>query len=67
MNNGSASFHLVATLGGIAVFSGVLLALTYEVTKPMIARNESEALETAVLEVVPGAVERENYRLDEQG
>lgn len=67
MSAGPSSFKLVATLGGIAVFSGVLLALTYEITKPMIARNESAALETAVFDVLPGAVKRENYRLDDEG
>ena len=67
MSAGTSSFKLVATLGGIAVFSGVLLALTYEITKPMIAKNESEALEAAVFEVLPGAVSRENFRLDDTG
>lgn len=67
MKNGASSFKLVSTLGGIAVFSGVLLALTYEVTKPMIAKNENAALEAAVFDVLPGAVARENYLLDESG
>lgn len=63
----ASGFRLIATLGGIAVFSGVLLAMTYEVSKPFIARNESEALEKAVFDVLPGAVSRVNYRLDEEG
>ncbi len=67
MSAGTSSSKLVITLGGIAVFSGVLLALTYEITKPMIAKNESEALEAAVFEVLPGAVARENFRLDDTG
>jgi electron transport complex protein RnfG len=67
MSAGASGLKLVATLGGISVFSGVLLALTYEITKPMIAKNESEALEAAVFEVLPGAVAREDYRLDDEG
>ena len=67
MSAGVSSFKLVSTLGGIAGFSGVLLALTYEITKPMIAKNENAALEAAVFQVLPGAVARENYRLDERG
>lgn len=63
----ASGIRLIATLGGIAVFSGALLALTYEVTKPFIARNESEALEKAVFDVLPGAVSRVNYRLDKEG
>ncbi|MDF3128084.1 RnfABCDGE type electron transport complex subunit G [Kiritimatiellaeota bacterium B1221] len=67
MSADHSSMKLVATLGGIAVFSGLLLSLTYEITKPMIAKNESEALEAAVFEVLPGAVTRENYLLDDVG
>ncbi|WFB34302.1 RnfABCDGE type electron transport complex subunit G [Kiritimatiellota bacterium B12222] len=67
MSASASSFKLVSTLGGIAIFSGILLALTYEITEPLIAQNESEALEAAVFEVLPGAVERENYLLDDQG
>lgn len=63
----ASGLRLIATLGGIAVFSGALLAMTYEFTKPFIARNESEALEEAVFDVLPGAVSRVNYRLDEEG
>ncbi|MEX2606920.1 MAG: RnfABCDGE type electron transport complex subunit G [Kiritimatiellia bacterium] len=63
----ASGVRLIVTLGGIAVFSGILLAMTYEFTKPYIARNESEALEAAVFDVLPGAVSRVNYRLDEQG
>jgi electron transport complex protein RnfG len=62
-----SGIRLIVTLGGIALFSGILLAMTYEFTKPYIARNESEALEAAVFDVLPGAVSRVNYRLDENG
>jgi electron transport complex protein RnfG len=63
----TSSIRLLATLGGIALFSGALLALTYEITKPMIAENEQAALEAAVVQVIPGAVAGQNLKLAEDG
>ncbi len=60
-------FRLVATLAGIALFSGVLLSLTYEGTKPIIARKEQAALQAAVMEVLPGAVSQRSYQRNETG
>lgn len=62
-----SSFRLLATLGGIALFSGALLAVTYEVTKPLIAENERTALEAAVVQVIPGAVTGQNLKLSDEG
>ncbi|MGA0333673.1 MAG: RnfABCDGE type electron transport complex subunit G [Kiritimatiellia bacterium] len=67
MSSETSSVRLVLSLGGIAVFSGVLLALTFELTKPVIARKEQLALEAAVFQVLPGAVRSENYQLDDAG
>jgi len=63
----ASPFRLVGTLMGIAVFSGLLLALTYEFTKPIIAANEREALETAVFRVLPGAESQTSYLLTADG
>lgn len=52
-------FRLVATLGGIAVLSGLLVVMTYQWTKPAIAHNQQVALERAVFSVLPGAVRSE--------
>ncbi|MCC5844060.1 MAG: RnfABCDGE type electron transport complex subunit G [Verrucomicrobia bacterium] len=52
-------FRLVATLGGIAILSGLLVVMTYQWTKPEIERNQREALERAVFSVLPGAVRSE--------
>ncbi len=52
-------FRLVATLGGIAILSGLLVVMTYQWTKPAIERNQREALERAVFSVLPGAVRSE--------
>lgn len=51
--------RLVATLGGIAILSGLLVVMTYQWTKPAIERNQREALERAVFSVLPGAVRSE--------
>ena len=63
-----SSFRLIATLGGIAILSGILVVLSYELTKPRIAENNRIALEKAVFTVLDGAVSKKNFQLDtEQG
>lgn len=64
MSQATSSFRLLATLGGIALCSGALLAMTYEWTKPRIAENERRSLEAAVVQVIPGAVSGENLKLE---
>ncbi len=60
-------FRLIATLGGIAMLSGLLVVMAYEVTAPHIARNRREALQAAVFEVLPGATVRSNFFIDASG
>jgi electron transport complex protein RnfG len=62
-----SSSRLIATLAGIAVMSGLLVALTAEVTKDAIMQNRKEALEKAVFTVLPEATTRKNFLLDEAG
>lgn len=59
-------FRLVATLGGIAIVSGLLVVMTYQWTKPAIERNQQVALERAVFSVLPGAVRSEPVAVGEQ-
>jgi electron transport complex protein RnfG len=61
------STRLVATLGLISVISGVLVAMTSQLTLPRIERNKREALEKAIFQVLPGATSRGNFRVDETG
>lgn len=42
-------------LVGVGLLCGVLIVGVYEITKPIIARNQAEALQRAVFDVVPGA------------
>ncbi len=59
--------RLVGTLGLIAMISGFLIVLVVEATREPIARNHRVALERAVFTVLPGAVSRANFLLDDDG
>jgi len=54
----SGSARMIVTMGGIGLICGILIVLTYQLTLPVINRNKAEALERAIFEVVPGAVEK---------
>ncbi len=51
------SVRLVASLGGAGLLSGLLLVAVYLFTKPYIERNQAEALEKAIYQVLPGTSE----------
>jgi len=55
------SIAMLRTLGLVAALSGFLVVLSYEVTKPMIAENQRQAIEKALFTVVPGAVARRDF------
>jgi electron transport complex protein RnfG len=59
--------RMIRTLMGIAMLSGFLVVLTYQLTKPIIAENQRRAIEAAVFQVIPGAVERRDFVISEQG
>lgn len=63
----TSGFRLVATLGLIALFSGLLVVSVYEYTRPFIDQNQQRALEDAVLEVIPGAETRRSFELTDDG
>jgi Na+-translocating ferredoxin:NAD+ oxidoreductase subunit G len=48
-----ASRAMIVTLGGVALLSGFLLALTYQLTLPYIEANQRLAVERAVLKIYP--------------
>ncbi|MCP4699374.1 MAG: FMN-binding protein [Gammaproteobacteria bacterium] len=62
-----ASFAMIRTLGGIAMLSGFLVVLVYQITLPIITENLRLALERAVFKVIPGAVSRVNFILSPEG
>lgn len=60
-----SGLRLIMTLGVIALFSGLLVVTVVELTAPRIAENQRLALQAAVLEVIPGAVQRRDFVLHE--
>jgi Na+-translocating ferredoxin:NAD+ oxidoreductase subunit G len=62
-----SSFAMLRTLGGVAALSGLLLALTYQVTFERIQHNKREALRAAVFTVLPGAEEQRAFELRPDG
>jgi len=58
---------MIRTLGGIALISGILVVLVYQVTLPAIQENRRIALERAIFKVLPGAVSKANFMLTEDG
>ena len=62
-----SSRSLILVLGGIAMVSGLLVVLTYQLTLPRITHNQQMALERAIFTVLPEATVKSNYLLDESG
>ncbi len=58
---------MIRTLVGIAMLSGFLVVLAYQLTKPIIAENQRRAIEAAVFKVIPEAVVRRDFLINEAG
>lgn len=61
------SGRLILVLALIAMFSGFTVVFAYQVTQEPIARNHRERMEAAIFEVIPGAEQRVNFRIDDEG
>lgn len=57
----NTTFAMVRTLGSIALISGFLLSLVYQVTSERIARNTEARIRSAVLELLPGATRQKKF------
>jgi len=62
-----SSARMIQVLGGIAMLSGFLVVLTFQLTLPLIEENRQRAIERAVFQVVPGAVTRRDFLVDDSG
>ncbi|HIJ73011.1 MAG TPA: FMN-binding protein [Candidatus Hydrogenedentes bacterium] len=62
-----SSLRMIATLGLVAMSSGFLIVSVYQLTKERIAHNERRALEKAIFEVLPDAVDRASFAVEENG
>jgi len=58
---------MILVLSGIAMLSGFLVVLVFQITRPMINENQRQATEAAVLQVVPGAVNQRDFVLAGDG
>ncbi len=56
-----SSGAMIATLGTVAMLSGFLVVLVFQLTQPAIEENRRLAVERAVFQVVPGAVQRRDF------
>ncbi len=60
-----SSVSLLAALSGIALVSGLLVVLAYQITLPRITANKRTALEKAIYAVLPEASQRGLYKIEE--
>ena len=63
----SSSTAMIITLGGIAMLSGLLIVLTWQLTLAPIQENQRIMIEKAIFQVIPGAEQRRTYALTENG
>lgn len=56
------SLRMVLTMGGIGLFCGVLIVLTFQLTLPIITINKARALEKAVFDVIPAATSKTTFK-----
>lgn len=57
------SWPMYRTLVGIGMLCGLLIAIVFQGTRPVIERNRAEALERAVFAVLPAATRRVTFTL----
>jgi Na+-translocating ferredoxin:NAD+ oxidoreductase subunit G len=63
----TSTFSMIATLGGVAMLSGFLVVLVFQLTKPYIEENQRRATEEAVSKVVHGAVVQRKFVIADDG
>jgi electron transport complex protein RnfG len=57
-----SSLRMVLTMGGIGLFCGVLIVLTFQLTLPIITINKARALEKAIFDVIPAATSKTTFK-----
>lgn len=60
------AFNMLRTLGLVATLSGLLVVMSYRITLPMIEHNKQMAIERALFQVIPGAVSRQDFMIDNE-
>ncbi len=65
--NQASSTSMLITLGGIAMLSGLLVVLTWQLTLGPIQENQRIMIEKAIFQVIPGAQKKQTYVLSDDG
>lgn len=63
----ASSFAMIMTLGSVAMLSGLLVVLTWQMTLNPIKENQRIMIEKAIFHVVPGAKTRQTYTITDKG
>lgn len=61
----SSSVSMMVVLSSIAMLSGFLVVLVAQLTAPMIAENQREMIERALVQVIPGSVSHREFHLQD--
>ena len=63
----ASSLSMIITLGSVAMLSGLLVVLTWQLTLHPIKENQRIMIEKAIFQVVPGARSRQSYTITNSG
>jgi electron transport complex protein RnfG len=63
----TSSFAMILTLGLVAMVSGLLVVITWQLTLEPIKENKRIMIEKAIFQVVPHALYRQNYSITKKG
>lgn len=63
----TSSFAMVATLGIVAMLSGLLVVITWQLTFAPIEENKRIMIEKAIFQVIPNAQYRQSYTITDEG
>lgn len=63
----TSSFAMVATLGIVAMLSGLLVVITWQLTLEPIEENKRIMIEKAIFQVIPNAQYRQSYTITNAG
>jgi electron transport complex protein RnfG len=63
----ASSPRMISVLGGIALLSGLLVVLTYQLTLERIEYNRERLIERAIFQVLPAATRQQAFLVGEDG
>ncbi len=59
------SRKMITVMGGIGLIAGILIVFTFQTTLPYVKANKQRMLENAIFEVVPGAVNKKVFTIND--